>query len=378
MHDSIIIGSGLAGSSMACALAQCGWDVLLIERQKKAQHKVCGEFLSPEAQHSLKALGLYVAVAALGPVAITQASLSTGRGTYLRLPLHGSAWGISRYALDAALLDAAEAMGVTIQRGASVTNLQVSAERSLVHIRQPTQQTSAQARISIIACGRNPLAALRPSIAATQARLMDAGPGYVGVKCHYSGIAMPAICELFLFKHGYIGVLPTEMGTVNACMLISKAAFSQAGATVVGALQFAIQANPALARRLEPGMALSETAVAVAPVDTERPVTAWGPTARIGDAVCMIPPLCGDGMAMALRSAQLAAPLADAVLRGELPWSIWASAHTSSWQREFMARIRVGRVLQRLLMHPALADPLLILGKILPAAAGQMVKMTRG
>ena len=383
MHDVIVVGSGLAGSSMACALAQRGWDVLVVERQKQAQHKVCGEFLSPEAQASLQALGLYASVAALDPVAIPLVSLSTSRGTRLCVPLPGHAWGLSRYALDEALLTAAEGMGVSVQRGATVTNLEVDEHASRVHIRTTNTQMTASARLSILACGRHPLAALRAEpVQAGAERVQHQDhvwrSSYVGVKCHYTGIDMPAICELFLFEHGYMGVSPTETGAVNACMLISKAAFAQAGASVAGAMQLACADNPALARRLAPGIALPESAVAVAPVDTHRPAAPWGPTARIGDAVSMIPPLCGDGMAMALRSAQLAAPLADAVLRGQLGWNEWAAVHTRAWQHEFRVRIRAGRALQSLLMRPGLGDAILSMGRVLPGAARQVVQITRG
>lgn len=383
MHDMIIIGSGLAGSSMACALAQSGWDVLLVERQSHAQHKVCGEFLSPESQASLRELGLYDPVAALQPVAIPQATLTTMRGTALNLPLPGQAWGLSRYALDATLLKAAEDMGVKVLRGATVTNLQVTPQSSQASIRSQTQQTTVSARLAVIACGRNPLPGLRADSDTT--RIGQQSPqsrsnrlSYVGAKCHYTGIDMPRQCELFLFEDGYLGVSPVETGAVNVCMLISKAGFRRAGATVAGAIHMAMAANPALAQRLAPGTALPGSSVAVAPVDTHRQAQPWGPTARIGDAVSMIPPLCGDGMAMALRSAQLAAPLAHAMLQGKLSFDDWMRAHTSTWRHEFSARIRIGRILQTMLARPWLSDLLLSMGRSTPNITRQIVAMTRG
>ena len=50
MEEIAIIGGGLAGSSAACVLARAGRPVLLIERTAEPHHKVCGEFLSIEAQ----------------------------------------------------------------------------------------------------------------------------------------------------------------------------------------------------------------------------------------------------------------------------------------------------------------------------------------
>src|SRR5690349_22682761 len=101
MHDLVIIGAGVAGSSLAAALASRGWDVVLLERRQLPHHKVCGEFLSPESQASLRTLGLYDTVAALGPSAMTRARLFSPRGFHLQVELPGVAWGVSRFALDA-------------------------------------------------------------------------------------------------------------------------------------------------------------------------------------------------------------------------------------------------------------------------------------
>ena len=103
MHDVVIVGAGPAGSAAAAALAQRGWDVLLLERDHFPRHKVCGEFLSPEAQATLQALDLATAVAAGQPVALTHATVTTQRGQTVRMTLPGPAWGVSRFVMDAAL-----------------------------------------------------------------------------------------------------------------------------------------------------------------------------------------------------------------------------------------------------------------------------------
>ncbi len=108
MRDVVVIGAGLAGSGIAATLAQQGWDVLLIERDAFPRHKVCGEFLSPESQASLHALGLYAAVAALDPCPVTNVRLVTQNGAIVEAALPGHAWGVSRYALDGALATAAQ------------------------------------------------------------------------------------------------------------------------------------------------------------------------------------------------------------------------------------------------------------------------------
>ena len=56
--EHLVIGGGLAGSTMGIRLAAAGRRVTLLERELKAHHKVCGEFLSHEAV--AESLGLTV------------------------------------------------------------------------------------------------------------------------------------------------------------------------------------------------------------------------------------------------------------------------------------------------------------------------------
>jgi flavin-dependent dehydrogenase len=374
MHDIVIIGAGLAGSSLAAELAGRGWDVVLLERRQLAQqHKVCGEFLSPESQDSLRAMGLYDAVAALGPAPMTDAVLLSRRGVQLRVRLPGRAWGVSRFALDAALMEAAAQRGAAVRLGAAVSAVQAEQGSYEVIISgRGDATTSVRARAVVAACGRHPPPGLRTSADAPHAR-----PSYVGVKCHYAGLDLPAEVRLYLFDGGYVGLCPIEGGRANVCMLVDRATFAQAG-SVPAMIARAGELNPTFARHLAGGRALPEAAVAVAPVDTGRPAAPWDRFARIGDAAVMIPPLCGDGMAMALRGAELCAPLAHAFLRGDRSLAAWQAAHCAAWHHEFDGPVWIGRQLQHLLSLPGVSGTLLGIGALLPPLSSRLVRATRG
>ena len=47
MVENLVIGGGLSGAMAGLRLAQAGREVVLLERERKSHHKVCGEFLSP-------------------------------------------------------------------------------------------------------------------------------------------------------------------------------------------------------------------------------------------------------------------------------------------------------------------------------------------
>ena len=372
-HDIVIIGAGLAGSSLAAALAERGWDVLLLERRQRPQHKVCGEFLSPESQGSLRALGLHATVAALGPSPMTHARLISPLGLGLSVELPGTAWGLSRFALDSALAHAAERAGARVQLGATATAIESGDTLHSITVREAHGQPAiAQARAIVLACGRNPLPGLRPEVGVARSR-----PTYVGVKCHYSGLALPPEVRLYLFGGGYAGLAPIESGRANLCMLVPRAAFAQAGGSVPTMIAAAVRANPALGEDLGSGRLLPESAVAVAPVDTGQVGIPWDRFARLGDAAVMIPPLCGDGMAMALRGAEMCAPLAHDFLRGDRTLESWEAAYSAAWHHEFDRPVRVGRRLQALLGMPGLGSALLGIGAIVRPLPAWLVRATR-
>src|SRR3546814_6034100 len=58
VSEVLVLGGGLAGASAALELAQARIPVRLLERETGPRHKVCGEFLSVEAQRDLQRLGL--------------------------------------------------------------------------------------------------------------------------------------------------------------------------------------------------------------------------------------------------------------------------------------------------------------------------------
>src|SRR5690606_4891291 len=152
--DVAIIGAGPAGGSAASALAAAGWRVVLIERKALPHHKVCGEFLSPEAQATLRVLGLHEALAALAPRALTGATLISRRGATLTMNLPGIAWGLSRYAMDAALANAAVARGAVLLTGTTVMNVAHDDAGVTLTLRDNKGTRFLCARMAIMAGGR--------------------------------------------------------------------------------------------------------------------------------------------------------------------------------------------------------------------------------
>ncbi|WP_217559086.1 NAD(P)/FAD-dependent oxidoreductase [Paenibacillus sp. GbtcB18] len=437
--DVAVLGAGLAGALMAKSLAEKGWRTLLVDRHRFPRHKVCGEFLSPEVRQTLDAAGLLDRVTALRPARVERARLISADGGYVDIPLPGTAMGLSRFRLDEALHEAAAAAGARVVTSAAVLSVTRLADESCeVRVKSETGMELIRARTVIAAWGANgqalvtdacypgdygggrfpggagnlqgPLGASILTSAETerqqdsfrkiptipespmgkQARTAKAGrtrrtlnpwkrsaPDYMGVKSHYTGIEMEPFVELYLFPGGYLGLCPIEDGLVNVSALLLRDAFRGAGKSVLALLEAAAQRCPPLQLRMKRGLPVPGAQAAVAPVKLDRRLNPWDILPRLGDSSAMIPPLCGDGMSMALRSARLCAPLADDYLRGKLSLAGWEEQYVRAVKRTFGRPLRWGRLLQSSLGSPAAVRLLLRLAQFSPGMASGLLEATR-
>jgi flavin-dependent dehydrogenase len=370
--DAAVLGAGIAGSSMAKALADRGWETVLLDRQTFPRHKVCGEFLSPESQSTLQAFGLLGPAGLLHPSCIERVRIIFINGAEIEIPLPGIALGVSRYSLDTALHLAAGHSGVQLHTATTVTSVTKSGEGYFIETKREGEHEVIQAKAVIAAWGANCRAGLpgnRSSVSARQS--------HIGVKAHFQGIDMEPVIELYFFPGGYLGICPIEGGLVNAAALLGRGAYPNADKTVLGMIAAAARANPKLYKRLTNAAPVPGTQAAVAPVDLKRKPLAWDMIPQVGDAAMMIPPLCGDGMSMALRSAQLCTPLADSYLSGEISLAGWQREYTRSIYREFKQPLRWGRFLQWLFGVPVMPWLLPGAAMLAPGLAARLVRATR-
>ncbi|MEN9581616.1 MAG: hypothetical protein RJA70_4625, partial [Pseudomonadota bacterium] len=118
MRDVIVIGAGVAGLATAAALGRLGHSVLVLEKLPKPGHRVCGEYISNEAQPFLKSLGLDLA--SLGAAPLETLQWTTTGGSEFSAELLPGGVGLSRLRLDEGLATRAEALGAEIVRAAEV------------------------------------------------------------------------------------------------------------------------------------------------------------------------------------------------------------------------------------------------------------------
>jgi flavin-dependent dehydrogenase len=326
----VIVGGGLAGGAAATLLARSGQRPLLLEKSAGPHDKICGEFLSTEAQAHLAALGFDVG--RLGGAPIDRLRLvARTRTVETRLPFR--AVGVTRRLLDEALLEHAAAAGAKVERGVTVRSIDGT-----------TLESSAGAMTAttlLLASGKHDVRGAKRDTAGT----LD---GLIGFKQYFRvpasvRAALAGHIEVVLFDGGYAGLQLVEGGVANLCLLVERAAYD-AGRGWDG-LFARLLAEPHLRARLGDANALLDRPLTISGVPYGFVARAGGPAFRLGDQAGVIPSFSGDGMSIALHSARLAA---RAVADGAD-----AQAYAKAFRRDCAAQIARATWLQRAGWSPA-------------------------
>jgi len=295
--DHLVIGGGLAGSMVGMRLAAAGREVTLLERERAAHHKVCGEFLSHEAVEYLHQAGIDPLSLGAAPIRYTRLSV---KRTLVEAALPFTALSLSRNVLDEAMLARAAQSGCNVQRGAFVESLTSQDNTWCAELRDGD---SWFAPVVFLANGKHDLRGL--------SREPCAQGDLVGFKMHMrlspaQTEALRQFMELFLFPGGYGGLSLVEGDKATFCFVVRRSALRKTGGwtELLRSLQ---DDNPHLAERLQGAVPLWERPLAVSPIPygylARRPFGLWS----VGDQAAVIPSFTGDGMSIALHSAALAA-----------------------------------------------------------------------
>lgn len=345
--EILVIGGGPAGAACASHLAAAGREVLLVERAARAHHKVCGEFLSIETQGELQRLG--VNAAALGAVAIDHVAVhAPGKSAGADLPFR--ALSLSRYRLDAALLSRAADYGVEVRRGVSVQ--QVTRDGAGWRIRCDGGET-IECRQLVLATGKWSVRGMADT------RDM----ALVGLKMHLqlsspTERSLAGRVELALFDGGYAGLELVEDGIANLCLVLTRAAVARLAPGWPPLRDHLRAALPHLGARLANASPLLDKPLAVVCPGAGHLQRETDEAFHIGDRLAHIPPFTGDGLAIALGSAALAA---EHIRRGRPAGEYLACARRLAARpvrlASLIASLAAGRVGRAVLMNIAARSP---------------------
>ncbi len=328
----LVIGAGVAGSTVARELALLGQRVVLVERERFPRDKVCGGCIGPLAMRTLRDAGLGALPEQCGGTPVRRFEWSA-RGRSACVPLGGGVV-LSRGAFDAALLNAARDAGVEVRMGVSAT------------------PGSIEAPLTIVATGLGGGVVARESMLGAGVVLEAAPDGYE-----------PGTIHMAHGKGGYVGAAVAEGGrlVVGAALAADTAQTHGIAGAVARILaqagrpplpdDAAWKGTPLLTRTVHPAY-------------EERVLL-------LGDAAGYVEPFTGEGMGWALHTARMLAPLAA---------EGWSPELGPRWQALLDKRIRPAqrrcRMLTRALRWSATAPLAIGALRRFPRLAPRVVQAT--
>lgn len=336
----LIVGAGPAGSMAAVLLARAGMRVVLVEQHRFPRDKVCGECLSAVGIAALRRAGLEECVGVLGPVRLTHTVLVSADGHVARHVLPGEMWGVTRGAMDLALLDAAREAGAEIIQPGRVERL--TAGSAAVRLADNTV-VEVPFRLALLADGKSALFGDKPKLT-----------GDMGIKIHFRGVAADRTAiHLFALPGFYGGLAAVEGGLWNVAISVPQPMVRRYRGDLRAIWQSCLGGNAFLAEAFKAATMVGEflaSPLARFPVRTHWPEG----IIPLGNAAAALEPIGGEGMGLALRSAETAAEAIVSAAKSE--GSINPAAIQASYRKLWRVRRAACRAVAVGMSRPALAN----------------------
>ena len=157
--DALIVGGGIAGSTLAIVLARAGVAVAVVERERAFRDRVRGEALMPWGASLARELGILDALAESGSRYLPIWQTYDGREPLepydwrWDVPSGDAVWGVRHPGLQDALLERAAAAGATVLRPAKALRPRRSGERHLVPVKTEGGEVILSSRLVVGADG---------------------------------------------------------------------------------------------------------------------------------------------------------------------------------------------------------------------------------
>jgi len=365
--DIIIVGGGLAGLSSAIHLSKANLSVLVIEKNSYPKHKVCGEYISNEVLPYFKFLD--IDVFELGAKKIDKFQLSTTKSRLLSTTLPLGGFGISRFCLDNALANKAVHVGSEILQD-SVVDVQFSNDMFSVKTKSTKQ---FKAKIVIGAYGKRSNLDIK-----LKRQFIKRKSPYLAVKTHVKGDFPDDVVALHNFEGGYCGVSRVENDTINLCYITNLDTFKMYK-DIDEFQQKVIYKNTFLKNVFSNTKPVFEEPLTISQIsfDNKKPIE--NHILMCGDTAALIHPLCGNGMSMAIRSAQIASTLIINFFNSDDPdRETLEKSYLREWNTAFKLRLKTGHIVADLFNQPKLSEILMQGLKRFPSVLPYIIKRTHG
>jgi len=355
-REVVVVGAGPAGSATAALLARRGVDVLLLDAACFPRDKVCGEGVSPEAWRLLELTGAADAVRRLRPQPLRGMHLVSPDGTSIRgsYPAGRSGFALRRRALDEALVDTARAAGAEVREGVRVVQpaQEGGAVVGVVCAPGDGRERVVRARAVVAADGRRSVIARGLGLLREHRRLRR-----FAVRGYWDGVAgLDAFGEMHVGSGGYCGIAPLAAGQANVTFVLDASEMARAAGDLDGFYRASLAGCwPRVAERLQEAT-LCEPPRAIGPLALVCRAVAVPGAVLVGDAAGFYDPFTGEGVTLALRSAELATEALLPALRSGRSTVGRLREYERARRRATRDKFRFNRLLQLAVRRPTLAN----------------------
>jgi len=371
IYDAAIIGGGLGGLTLAIQLAKQSRKVILFEKEKYPFHKVCGEYISNESWEYLISCGIPLDKMDLPK--ISKVGITASNGFYLSHNLDLGGFGISRFTLDNLLAEEAKKLGVEIYESCKVS--QVHFSTNLFEIQSSIGITKSYYAFGSFGKKSNLDIQLNRSFSKIKKRGVS---NYIAVKYHIKKTFDSELIELHNFKDGYCGISQIDEDKLCLCYLTTEQNLKKHHHNIKEMEAEVLGKNPYLKRIFSESTFLYEQALTISQIRFEPKSQLENHLVLLGDAAGLIAPLCGNGMSMAMRASSIIAKILPKDLENEKDRLIFEKEYQKIWNENFILRLSIGRIFQRLFGSDRITFWVLKLLKQFPTLLSKLIGLTHG
>lgn len=320
--DVLVIGGGPAGSTISTLLAEKGWRVVLLEKDRHPRFHI-GESLLPSSIPFFERLGILDEVERIGlrKYAAEFNSMYHGKGSsfYFAEALDKSypyAFEVKRAEFDHLLIRNAAAKGADVREGWRVTGVEIRDEeaKAVTALDENGEERRFEARFIVDASGRDTLLANR-----LETKERNRKHNSAAIYGHFEGAVRRAgqdegNISIYWFDHGWFWMIPLKDDLMSVGAVCWPYYLKGRDRPVDQFFLDTIKLCPEVETRLADAKLVSSvTATGNYSYQSAR---MWGRNyLLIGDAFAFIDPVFSSGVHLAMNSAVLGAEAVDAALR---------------------------------------------------------------
>ena len=320
--DVVVIGGGPAGSAISALLAEKGWTVHVMEKDRHPRFHI-GESLLPHSLPMLKRLGVLPEIEKIGIIKYGAEVVSPYHGRsrmlYFSKALDGSqpfAYEVKRAEFDKILWDNAVQKGAHVHEGMKATHVDFrKGAQHLVRGENREGDTFTwQTNFVVDASGRDTF--LSGQLGGKYRNPQHNSAAIFG---HFQGVKRLAGADegnisIVWFDHGWWWIIPFKDGTTSVGAVCWPSYISTRTVPLEQFLRDTIALCPPVAERMATATLIGQ-AYAAANYSYRRNTMRGDGYLMVGDAFAFIDPVFSSGVHLALNSATIGADVVDAYLR---------------------------------------------------------------